>query len=194
VALALDQVRAVLGDDLRGAQEAFRTETEAVREAVRTEIQAVREAARTEADGTVRAALATVRAALGEDLRKLRERHEETATNLADGLHATRKEFRTEIESVREGVRTEIQAVREAVRTQPVGPAGEEPPIVDRDAVVAELANQIRDAISSGEQWTPDYDALMTRTGYRRSWCEKAVRDARTAVFDAPDNPGGSLS
>jgi hypothetical protein len=60
--------------------------------------------------------------------------------------------------------------------------------------VVAELADQIRDAISSGDQWTPDYDALMTRTGYRRSWCEKAVRDARTAVFDTPDNPDGSPS
>jgi len=28
-----------------------------------------------------------------------------------------------------------------------------------------------------------DYDALMERTGFRRSWCEKAVRDARTAAF-----------
>ena len=34
----------------------------------------------------------------------------------------------------------------------------------------------------------------MTRTGYGRSWCEKAVRDARTAVFDTPDNPDGSPS
>ena len=27
----------------------------------------------------------------------------------------------------------------------------------------------------------------MQATGRRRSWCEKAVRDARTAVFDTPD-------
>jgi hypothetical protein len=51
---------------------------------------------------------------------------------------------------------------------------------------VAELADQIRDAIRSGEQWTPDYDALMNRTGYSRSWCEKAVRDARVQVLTGP--------
>jgi hypothetical protein len=54
---------------------------------------------------------------------------------------------------------------------------------VDRAAIVAQLAEQIRDAIEAGERWRPDYDALMERTGFRRSWCEKAVRDARTAVF-----------
>ena len=58
--------------------------------------------------------------------------------------------------------------------------------MVDRAALVAGLADQIRDAISSGERWAPDYDALMARTGFRRSWCEKAVRDARTAAFSAP--------
>jgi hypothetical protein len=26
----------------------------------------------------------------------------------------------------------------------------------------------------------------MERTGFRRSWCEKAVRDARTAAFSDP--------
>ena len=62
--------------------------------------------------------------------------------------------------------------------------------MVDRAVLVAELADQIRDAISSGERWAPDYDALMERTGFRRSWCEKAVRDARTAAFSAPhDDP-----
>jgi hypothetical protein len=30
----------------------------------------------------------------------------------------------------------------------------------------------------------------MQATGRRRSWCEKAVRDARTAVFDSPDRDG----
>ena len=60
------------------------------------------------------------------------------------------------------------------------GPQREE---VDRAVIVAELAEQIRDAIEAGERWRPDYDALMERTGFRRSWCEKAVRDARTAVF-----------
>jgi hypothetical protein len=54
---------------------------------------------------------------------------------------------------------------------------------VDRAALVAELADQIRDAIEAGERWQPDYAALIQRTGFRRSWCEKAVRDARTAAF-----------
>jgi len=64
-------------------------------------------------------------------------------------------------------------------RTGGPAPRGE----VDRAAVVAELAGQIRDAIEAGQRWRPDYDALMARTGRRRSWCEKAVRDARTAAF-----------
>jgi len=173
-------------DSLRAAQEAARTQAQAVREVVRKEVQAVREAARTDADGAVRAALATVRTGLGEDLRELRDWHDSAAAHLDGSLHATRDQLRTEIESVRETVRTEIAAVREAVRTYAPGPAEEEPPAVDRDAVVAELADQIRDAISSGERWTADYAELMTRTGYRRSWCEKAVRDARTKVLTPP--------
>ena len=206
VALALDPVRAALDEDLRelrdryaitaanlddslrAAQEASRTEIGSVREAVRTEIQAVREAARTEAGDAARAALGTVRAALGEDLRELRERHEQTATLLGGRpvRHA---------EGVPHGDRgrTGDGPYRGPGRTGGSPYAGSrpaEPPAVDRDAVVAELADQIRDAISSGEQWTPDYDALMTRTRYRRSWCEKAVRDARTAVFDTPDTTG----
>ncbi len=52
-----------------------------------------------------------------------------------------------------------------------------------RAAFVAELAEQIRDAIDAGDRWAPDYDALMERSGFGRSWCEKAVRDARTAAF-----------
>ena len=87
-----------------------------------------------------------------------------------------------EIASVRAGLRTEIAAVR-----TPAADGGTRTlPVVDRAALVAGLADQIRDAISSGERWAPDYDALMERTGFRRSWCEKAVRDARTAAFAAP--------
>jgi Protein of unknown function (DUF2637) len=65
-------------------------------------------------------------------------------------------------------------------------------PAVDRDAVVARLADEIRDAIDAGDRWQPDYPALMQATGRRRSWCEKAVRDARTAVFNTPDTTDGS--
>lgn len=74
-------------------------------------------------------------------------------------------------------VRTEQEPPR-AART---GEVGERAPVT-RDEVVATLAAEIRDAIEAGERWTPDYAALMQRTGFRRSWCEKAVRDARTAA------------
>jgi hypothetical protein len=67
------------------------------------------------------------------------------------------------------------------------GPHGE----VDRAAIVAELADQIRDAIEAGDRWQPDYPALIKRTGYRRSWCEKVVRDARTAAFRTAVTPPG---
>lgn len=67
-------------------------------------------------------------------------------------------------------------------------------PEIGRDAVVAALADEIRDAIEAGERWRPDYEALMDATGRRRSWCEKAVRDARMTVLDtapADDRTGG---
>jgi hypothetical protein len=57
---------------------------------------------------------------------------------------------------------------------------------VDRNAVVAELADQIRDAADAGDVWRPDYAALMAATGRKRSWCEKVVRDARIAVLGVP--------
>ncbi|MEU6997202.1 DUF2637 domain-containing protein [Nonomuraea sp. NPDC046570] len=58
---------------------------------------------------------------------------------------------------------------------------------VDRTAFIAELAWQIRTAEAAGSRWEPDYDELEARSGYRRSWCEKAVRDARTlAAHDKP--------
>jgi hypothetical protein len=97
------------------------------------------------------------------------------------------------------GVRARIAALR-AGRTRVLGDrsgrgprpqARTEPGPVDRDAVVAALADEIRDAIEAGERWRPDYEALMDATGRRRSWCEKAVRDARMTVFDTPDDRTG---
>ena len=106
--------------------------------------------------------------------------------------------LRTEIVSVRAGLAAEIASVRAALRTEIASVRASAPdagrtdaPAVDRAALVAELADQIRDAISSGERWAPDYDALMERTGFRRSWCEKAVRDARTQAFSSPHAGGG---
>jgi len=71
-------------------------------------------------------------------------------------------------------------------RTNGSGGTGESPPAAaetGRAALVAGLAEEIRGAIDAGDRWRPDYGALMTRTGYGRSWCEKAVREARTAAF-----------
>jgi hypothetical protein len=70
-------------------------------------------------------------------------------------------------------------------------PPGPLPPAVpaDRDGVVAELAAEILAAAAAGETWRPDYPDLMARTGRRRSWCEKAVRDARRAALGAGSEP-----
>jgi hypothetical protein len=101
-------------------------------------------------------------------------------------------DLRTEIDSVRSDLRTEVRTEIDSVRAEvrkvisAALPPLPEPPAVDRDALVAELAEQMREAVTSGERWAPDYDALMERTGYRRSWCEKAVRDARAQVLSAP--------
>jgi transposase len=52
--------------------------------------------------------------------------------------------------------------------------------------VVAELADQIRDAVRTGDRWRPDYTQMMAATGRKRSWCEKVVRSARNAVLEVP--------
>jgi len=106
--------------------------------------------------------------------------------DLSADIASVRDGLLAEIAAVRAGLRTEIAAVR----TSAAGGGAAELPVVDRAALVAGLADQIRDAISSGERWAPDYDALMARTGFRRSWCEKAVRDARTRAFAAPHDTG----
>lgn len=68
-----------------------------------------------------------------------------------------------------EPVREPVPALTAQV-TSPVGPA-------DRDRFVAQLAQEIR---AAGPTWRPDYTGLQARTGRGRSWCEKAVRAART--------------
>jgi hypothetical protein len=63
---------------------------------------------------------------------------------------------------------------------------------VDREVIVAELAEEFREAVSAGTtKWVPNWDDLMERTGYRKSWCEKAARDARQRVFDAAEDRTG---
>ncbi|WP_246080585.1 hypothetical protein [Nonomuraea mesophila] len=60
------------------------------------------------------------------------------------------------------------------------------PPVrmpADRDVFVRELTREILAAAARNDRWGPDYDALMARSRRSRSWCEKAVRAARMAVF-----------
>ncbi len=100
-------------------------------------------------------------------------------------------DVRAETAAVRDariGIQRE-EALQGAVR-EPGGGArtDEAPGPLDRDAVVASIAEEIRDAIEAGERWHPDYPALMASTGRRRSWCEKAVRDARMTVLDSPED------
>jgi hypothetical protein len=81
--------------------------------------------------------------------------------------------------------RGEAQETTDAPNGLDANAAGRELP-VDRNAVVAELADQIRDAVRSGDIWRPDYSELMAATGRKRSWCEKVVRHARNAVLEVP--------
>ncbi|MGA5764459.1 hypothetical protein [Nonomuraea bangladeshensis] len=62
-------------------------------------------------------------------------------------------------------------------RTEPV------PAPAERETFVAELREEILAAAERGETWGPDYEALMARSGRSRSWTEKRVREARTALF-----------
>jgi hypothetical protein len=67
-----------------------------------------------------------------------------------------------------------------------IGDGDRRDPAVDRNAVVAELADQIRDAVRVGDRWRPDYAQMMAATSRKRSWCEKVVRSARNAVLEVP--------
>ncbi|MEV4173955.1 hypothetical protein [Nonomuraea sp. NPDC049709] len=77
------------------------------------------------------------------------------------------------------------------VRTRPVPAA---PELVDRSVFVREITADILAAAARNEKWTPNYDALMTRSGRRRSWCEKAVADARKAVFGTDARTEGAAA
>lgn len=101
---------------------------------------------------------------------------------IADKHRENPDEFRTADRS-----RTDDFAADLPPEPAPVRPAREErralpPAEVDRDEIVAELTGEILAAAAAGEHWRPDYADLEARTGYRRSWAEKAVRDARAAA------------
>src|SRR5205823_2210270 len=86
------------------------------------------------------------------------------------------------------GTAREPASGTDAVSTQDnlIGDGDRWDPAVDRNAVVAELADQIRDAARAGDRWRPDYAQMMAATGRKRSWCEKVVRSARNAVLEVP--------
>lgn len=129
---------------------------------LRTEVEAVRDALRTE----LRTEVDTVRVALRTEAEAIRGYADTVSAN------ATRA-----IDGMRRSLREELAAAPDT------SDAETSPP--DRDALVAELADEMRDAIAAGERWQTDYDALMKRTGYRRRWCESVVADARTLAFSA---------
>jgi hypothetical protein len=139
-------------------------------------ITRVRAEAAAMAEEAAQAAEARIQAAAGEAA-QARDLAAKAAGEARARVHVLEQSLAAE-RSRAETAERELRAARtDHPRT---GEARTDP--VDREAVVAGLADQIRDAISSGERWAPDYDALMQRTGFRRSWCEKAVRDARTAA------------
>ncbi|WP_283139732.1 DUF2637 domain-containing protein [Rhizohabitans arisaemae] len=83
----------------------------------------------------------------------------------------------------------------DAVRESPVQPDLDgAAPVRDRESVVAELAAEIAAARARGAGWTPDYPVLMERTGYGRSWCEKAVRQARDLTRETGVEPEPGVS
>ena len=57
---------------------------------------------------------------------------------------------------------------------------------IDREALVAELAAEMM----ADSAWRPDYKVLQERTGCRRSYCEKLVRDARREAARTAAGPG----
>lgn len=97
---------------------------------------------------------------------------------------------RTDV-GARTGIPRTVPAPRTALAAEPVRPAVVTEKIdrtdeetgptdgvkkVDRDEFVNELAWEI---VAAGADWKPDYDELIVRSGYKKSWCEKAVSAAR---------------
>ncbi|KAB2379298.1 hypothetical protein [Actinomadura montaniterrae] len=98
-------------------------------------------------------------------------------------LEAARSAVRSARESAGSSARGG-QRVRTAPRTSSrTGTRADGAVVVDRDAIVAELAAEILTAGEAGAKWSPDYPALMERTGRKRRWCEGVVSDARTAAL-----------
>ncbi|MFC4049026.1 hypothetical protein ACFOY4_04960 [Actinomadura syzygii] len=82
----------------------------------------------------------------------------------------------------------EPSRARRPARTKKKGPAARTASRKgrkSREYWIGVLAEEIRRAEAAGGTWEPVYDGpggLRARTGYERSWCEKAVRAAKKAA------------
>ncbi|MFV2172387.1 hypothetical protein [Actinomadura sp. LOL_011] len=98
----------------------------------------------------------------------------------------------------RTSVRTQVTAPVDpapAARVRPEATADDsEVEQKTRDEWIETIAEEIRTAREQGGEWKPKYEVLQRRTGFKQSWCEKAVREAKVlaaqprtgAVPDAP--------
>ncbi|WP_326637243.1 hypothetical protein OG884_26420 [Streptosporangium sp. NBC_01755] len=78
------------------------------------------------------------------------------------------------------------RTVRRAFTFHAGAPTVEQPATpqpADRVEFAKLLTGEILAAAESGDRWGPDYAALMARSLRSKSWCEKRVKEARTAVF-----------
>lgn len=104
-------------------------------------------------------------------------RTEPVRTPRTDAPYATRTEARTE---ARTDSPARTDGLHSAAQTEDPTPE-QDAESIDRAALVVELASEI---VLQGDDWKPNYPALMERTGFKRSWCERVVRDARKAATE----------
>lgn len=116
----------------------------------------------------------------------------EAVTAQVRALEQSREDLRARAEAAELALGEALARAEVRAGSGADGRAGNPAPEADRDALVAELAAEIRAAAADGEKWRPPYDALIERTGRQRRWCEYLVAAARSAVFGAasPDTEG----
>jgi hypothetical protein len=195
-ALARAQAAETIASTATAAAEQARTDLRHLREGtdrqladLRAEVSRASQLA--DAERTERLALAEETAGLRTALRTEQQQTEQLRTQLR-----TEKERAETIARTATASRTANPRTGTSRTPSRTGPVGE----VDRAAVVAGLAEEILTAWKAEEEWKADadfYQDLMGRTGFKRSWCEKVVADAKRAAADAslrPDAPGTSTT
>jgi hypothetical protein len=135
-----------------------------------------------EAERAERAALADELALLRTELRMERQRAEELRTEKEAAEAVIRMEREKTAAASRTGNgRTGAPRTGGTRTGAPRTGSGD----VDREEFVAEQTAEILAALQAGEDWKPDYDDLMQRTGFKRSWCEKVVADAKRRAAES---------